>query len=98
MQALYSIKKGIAKGLWSNSSPSDSKGNKPAIGQRPGDVSAISASRPRPLGYYQTIGQTSRVYYPPSPYVQYRPPVLFRPMPPTYLHSALQLVYATQAT
>ncbi|RVX08208.1 Retrovirus-related Pol polyprotein from transposon 17.6 [Vitis vinifera] len=62
------------------------------------DVSAISAVRPRPPRYYQTVGQTSGVYYPPSPHVQYRSPVPFRPMSPTYLHSAPQPVYATQTT
>ncbi|RVW91717.1 Retrovirus-related Pol polyprotein from transposon 17.6 [Vitis vinifera] len=74
------------------------EGKKPAIGQRPGDVSAISTVRPRPPRYYQTVGQTSGVYYPPSPHVQYRSPVPFRPMSPTYLHSAPQPVYATQTT
>ena len=97
VQALYGIEEGIARGLWPDSSPSDSKGKKPAIGQRPGDVSAISTVRPTPR-YYQTVGQTSGVYYPPSPHVQYRPPVPSRPMSPTYLHLAPQPVYATQAT
>ena len=54
--ALYGIEKGIAKGLWLESSPSNLNGNKPAIGQRSGDVSAISAARPRPPRYYQTVG------------------------------------------
>ena len=98
VQALYGIEEGIARGLWPDSSPSDSKGKKPTIGQRLGDVSAISVVRPRPPRYYQTVGQTSGVYYPPSPHVQYRSPVPFRPMSPTYLHSAPQLVYATQTT
>ena len=74
------------------------EGEEPTIGQRSGDVSAISAARPRPLRYYQTVGQTSRVYYPPSPHVQYRSLAHFRPMSPTYLHSASQPVYVTQAT
>ena len=98
VQALYGIEEGIARGLWPNSSHSDSKGKKPAIGQRLGDVSAISTVRPRPPRYYQTIGQTSGVYYPPSPHMQYRSPVPFRPISPTYLHSAPQPVYATQTT
>ncbi|KAL6312323.1 hypothetical protein AAG906_007996 [Vitis piasezkii] len=68
VQALYGIEEGIARGLWPNSSPSDSKRKKPAIGQRSRDVSAISAARPRPPRYYQTVGQTSGVYYPPSPH------------------------------
>ena len=88
VQALYGIEEGISRGLWPDSSPLDSKGKKPTIGQRSGDVNAISTARPRPPRYYQIVGHTSRVYYPPSPYVQYRPPVLFRPMSPTNLHSA----------
>ena len=88
VQALYGIEKGIARELWLESPPSYSKGKKPVIGQRLKDVSAISAARPRPPRYYQTIGQTSGVYYPSSPHVHYRPPVPFRPMSPTYLHSA----------
>ena len=34
VQALYGIEKGIARGLWSDSSISDSNGKKPTIGQR----------------------------------------------------------------
>ena len=56
VQALYGIEEGITRGLWPDSSPSDSKGKKPAIGQRPGDVSTISATRPRSPRYYQTVG------------------------------------------
>ena len=98
VQALYGIKEGIAKGLWPDSFPSNSKRKKPAIGQRPRDISAISATKSRPLRYYQTIGQTSGVYYPSSPHMQYKPPVPFRPMSPAYLLPAPQPVYATQAT
>ena len=93
--ALYGIEKGIAKGLWLESSPSNLNGNKPAIGQRSGDV---SVAKPRPPRCYQTVRQTSRVYYLPSPQVQYRPPVPSRPMSSTYLHLAPQPVYATHAT
>ncbi|KAL6319653.1 hypothetical protein AAG906_026692 [Vitis piasezkii] len=86
VQALYGIEEGITRGLWTDSFPLDSKGKKPAIGQRSRDVSAISTPRPRLLRYYQTIGQTSRVYYPSSPHVQYKPPILSRPMSLTYVH------------
>ena len=88
VHALYSIEKGISRGLWLDSSHSNSKGKKPTIGQRSRDVNVINATRPRPSRYYQTIGQTSGVYYPPSPHVQYRPLVPFRPMSLTYLHLA----------
>ena len=73
VQALYGIEEGITRGLWSKSSPSDSKGKKPLGGQRSGDVSAISSIGLRPPRRYQTVGQTSGLYYPPSPRVQYRP-------------------------
>ena len=69
VQALYGIEEGIARGLWPDSSPSDSKGKKPTIEQRPGDVGAISTIRPRPPRYYQTVRQTFEAYYRPSPYV-----------------------------
>ena len=41
VQALYGIEKGIFRGLWVDSSPLDSKGNKPGSGPRPSDVDAI---------------------------------------------------------
>ncbi|RVW61970.1 hypothetical protein CK203_065105 [Vitis vinifera] len=87
VQALYGIEEGIARGLWPESSPSDSKGKKSLGGQRPGDVSAISSVGLRSPRRYQTFGQTSRAYYP-QRYAQYRPP---RPMIPTYLHQTQSL-------
>ena len=98
VQELYGIEEGIARGLWPEFSSSNSKGKKPANGQRSGDVSAISATRLRPHRYYQIVGQNSGVYYPPSPHVQYRSPIPSRPMSPTYLYPTQQPVYATQAT
>ena len=41
VQALYGIEEGISRGLWADSSPSDSKGKKPGSGSRPSDVGAI---------------------------------------------------------
>ena len=98
VQALYGIEEGIARGLWSESSPSDSKGKKPIIEQRSGDVSAINATRPRPPRYYQIVGQTFGVYYLSSPHVHYRPLVPSKPMSPAYVHPTPQPFYATQAT
>ena len=72
VQALYGIEEGIARGLWPESSPYDSKGKKPLGGQRPGDVGTISSIGLRPLRRYQTVGQTLGAYYP-QYYVQYRP-------------------------
>ncbi|RVW40008.1 hypothetical protein CK203_088932, partial [Vitis vinifera] len=77
---------GIARGLWSESSPTDSKGKRPSGGQRSGDVGAISSAGMRPSRRYQTVGQTPGYYYPPSPHAHYRPPTPSRPMTPTYLH------------
>ena len=79
VQALYGIEEGISRGLWPESSPSESKGKKPSRGQRPGDVGTISSAGSRSPRHYQIFGQTSRIYYPQC-YVQYRPP---RPMAPT---------------
>nr|CAN66547.1 hypothetical protein VITISV_036484 [Vitis vinifera] len=93
---LYGIEEGIARGLWSESSPIDSKGKKPSGGQRSGNVGFISLAGMRSPRHYRTVGQTSRFYYPPSPHVQYRPPVPSRPMTPTYLHSVSQPVFAAQ--
>ena len=73
VQVLYSIEEGIVRGLWSESSLSNSKRKKPLGGQRPGDVGAISSAGLRPLRRYQTVGLTFGLYYLPWPRVQYRP-------------------------
>ena len=86
VQELYGIEESIVRRLWPESSLLESKGKKPTIGQRSGEGSAISATRPRPSRHYQTIGQTSGVYYPPSPHMQYRPLSHFRAMTSRYLH------------
>ncbi|WKA06683.1 hypothetical protein VitviT2T_024573 [Vitis vinifera] len=39
--ALYGIEEGISRGLWADSSPSDSKGKKSGSGPRPSDVGTI---------------------------------------------------------
>ena len=38
VQALYGIEEGISRGLWADSSHSDSKGKKPGLGPRPSNV------------------------------------------------------------
>ena len=98
VQALFAIKEGITRGLWLKSSPTDSKRKKPLGGQRSKDVGAISSAGMRPLRGYPTVGQTSGFYYPPSPYVQYRPPTPSRPMTPIYLHPVSQPVFAAHVT
>ena len=42
VQALNGIEQDISRGLWADSSPSDSKGRKPGSGPKPSDVGAIS--------------------------------------------------------
>ncbi|RVW63937.1 hypothetical protein CK203_056776 [Vitis vinifera] len=98
VQALYGIEEGIARGLWFESSPIDSKGKKPSGGQRSGDVGAISLVGMRPPRRYQTVGQTPGFYYPSSPHAHYRPPSPSRPMTPTYLHPVSQPIFAAHVT
>ena len=43
IEAMYGIEDGMARGLWSDSSSSDSKGKKPSGSYRPGEVGAISS-------------------------------------------------------
>ena len=47
VQALYGIEEGISRGLWAESSPSDSKGKNPRSGPRPSDVGVIGMTRHR---------------------------------------------------
>ncbi|RVW61074.1 hypothetical protein CK203_045796 [Vitis vinifera] len=54
VHALYGIEEGIARGLWYDSSPFDSKGKKPLRGQRSGDVNAINSIGLRPSRHYLT--------------------------------------------
>nr|CAN60418.1 hypothetical protein VITISV_012200 [Vitis vinifera] len=96
--ALYGIEDGIARGLWSESSPTDSKGKKLSGRQRSGNVGAISSAGMRPPRHYQTVGQTLGFYYPPSPHAHYKPPAPSRPMTPTYLHPDSQPVFAAHDT
>ncbi|KAL6318459.1 hypothetical protein AAG906_041226 [Vitis piasezkii] len=67
VQALYGIEEGIARGLWFESSPSDSNGKKPLGEQRSGYVGVIGSVGLRPPRHYQIVGQTSGLYYLPSP-------------------------------
>ena len=47
VQALYGIEEGIARGLWADSSPPDSKGKKLGLGPRSSDICAIGTSSHR---------------------------------------------------
>ncbi|RVW66567.1 hypothetical protein CK203_064610 [Vitis vinifera] len=44
-QALYGIEEGISRGLWADSSPSDSKGKKPGVGPKSSDIGTIVEGR-----------------------------------------------------
>ena len=92
---LNGLEKGIARGLWSESFPSDSNGKKPLGRQRQGDVDAISSVGLRPPRHYQTVGQTFGLYYPPSPHVQYKPRASHQSYDQAYIPSTLALPYHT---
>ncbi|RVW61815.1 hypothetical protein CK203_065642 [Vitis vinifera] len=79
VQALYGIEEGIARGLWPESSPSDSKVKKPLGGQRPGDRYA-QYRPPRPM-IPTYLHQTPEPVF--AAQVSERPPTLYpRPRAP----------------
>ena len=97
VQALYGIEEGISRGLWADSSPSNSKGKKPGSGPRPSDVGAISM-----IGHWSPRHPPFQRQFSDTPYQmiergQYRLATPFRPVGPTFLHPPPQPVYATQA-
>ena len=47
VKALYGIEEGIARGLWENYSPPDSKGKKPGSGIRSSNIGVIGTSSHR---------------------------------------------------
>ncbi|XP_034689110.1 uncharacterized protein LOC117916980 [Vitis riparia] len=95
VQALYGIEEGISRGLWADSSPSDSKGKKSGSGPRPSDVGTIGMtghrSSRRPPFQSQFFGTPYQMIQ----HDQYRPVAPIRPVGPTYLHPPPQPVYAT---
>ena len=97
VQALYGIEEGISRGLWADSSPSDSKGKKPGSGPRPSDVGAIGMTGHRSPRHPPFQRQFSDTPYQMIGRGQYRPATPFRPVGPTFLHQPPQPVYATQA-
>ena len=96
VQALYGIEEGISRGLWVDSSPSDSKGKKPGSGPKPSDVGAIGITRHRSPHHLPFQRQFSDTPYQMTQRGQYRPATPFRPVGPTYLHPSPQPVYVTQ--
>ena len=97
VQALYGIEEGISRGLWADSSPSDSKGRKPGSGPRPSDVGAIGMTGHRSPRHPPFQRQFLDTPYQMIQWDQYKPTTSFRPDGPTYLHLPPQPVYATQA-
>ena len=98
VQALYGIDEGISRGLWVDSSPSDSKGKKPRPGSRPSDVGTIITT-----GHKFSCRPPSQRQFLDTPYQmiqqdQYRPAAPYRPAGPAYFHPSSQPVYATQAS
>ena len=96
VQALYGIEEGISRGLWADSSPSDSKGKKPGSGPRPSDVGAIGMTGHRSSRHPPFQRQFSDTPYQMIGRGQYNIATLFRPVGPTFLHQPPQPVYATQ--
>ena len=95
IEALYGIEDGMAHGLWSDSSFSDSKGKKPSGSYRPGEVGAISSfihGAPRPQ--YASIRPHETSYSQNS--VQYRPSIPPQPLRLPAPYTPPHLVYATQ--
>ena len=95
IEALYGIKDGMARGLWSDSSSYDSKGKKPSGLYRPREVGAISSFRqgaPRPQ--YASI-RPHRTSYAQSS-VQYRPSIPPQPLRLPAPYTPPHLVYTAQ--
>ena len=63
VQALYGIVEGISKGLWVDSSPSDSKGKIPGSRPRSSDVGSIGMTRHRSPHHFSFQRQFSNTPY-----------------------------------
>ena len=96
VQALCGIEEGISKGLWIDSSSSDSKGKKSGSGPRPSDVGDIGMIRHRSPRHPPFQRKFLDTPYQMIQWDQYRTATPFRPAGPTYLHSPPQPIYATQ--
>ncbi|RVW29152.1 hypothetical protein CK203_102556 [Vitis vinifera] len=69
-ESLFSVEDGLARGLWPDFFPIDSKGKKPSGEQRP-NVSTISPTKQRTFRRHQSPSHAAMGYYPYSRY-QYR--------------------------
>ena len=97
VQDLYGIEEGISRGLWADSSPSNSKGKKQRSVPRPLDVCAIGRIGHRSLHHPPFQRQFSDTSYKMIRRDQYRQAAPLRLIRPTYLHPPSQPIYATQA-
>ncbi|RVW73768.1 hypothetical protein CK203_057621 [Vitis vinifera] len=97
VQALYGIEEGISRGLWADSSLSDSKGKKSGSGPRPSDVGTICMISHKSPCRPPTQRQFSDTSYKMIQHDQYRPTIPIKLVGPAYLHPSPQPVYATQA-
>ena len=86
VQALYSIEEGIARGLWADSSPPNSKGKKPGLGPKSSYIGAIDTSSHRFSCRLQTHRQSVDIPYQMVQQDQYIPVAPYRPAGSTYLH------------
>ena len=93
IKALYGIEDGMASGLWSDSSSSNSKGKKPSGSYGLGEVGAISSFRhgaPKPQ--YASI-RPHRTSYTQSS-IQYRPSIPPQPLRLPAPYTPPHLAYA----
>ena len=95
IEALYCIEDGMACGLWSDSSSSDSEGKKPSRSYRPGEVEAISSFRQgAPSPQYASIQPHGASYTQSS--IQHRPSIPPHPLRLPDPYTPPHLVYITQ--
>ena len=78
----------MARGLWAYSSPLGSKGKKSGSGSRPSDVGTIGTTGYRSSRRPPSQRQFLDTLYQMIQQDQYRPVAPYRPVGPTYLHSA----------
>ena len=82
VQTLYGIKEGISRGLWVDSSPSNSKGKKSGSRPRSSSVDTIGMMGHRSLRWPQTQRQFLDTSYQMIQHDQYKPVIPIRPVGP----------------
>ena len=98
LQTLYGIEEGISRGLWVDSSYSDSKGKKPGSRPMPLDVGTIGMtghrSAHRPSFQSQFLGTPYQMIQ----HDRYRPVAPIRSAGTTYLHPPPEAAYAVPSS